>query len=83
MLLAEGDDANAASFDARLRGRLAAASQAELGFVIGYSAGVSRCRGGPDSLDAMLRRADAALYRAKDAGRDCTLDTGFGLLRAA
>jgi len=82
VLLAESDEANAARFDARLRERLAAASLAELGFVIGYSAGVSRCRGGPDSLEAMLRRADAALYRAKDAGRDQTLDTGFGLLQA-
>lgn len=83
VLLAEADEANAARFDARMRKQLAAASQAELGFVIGYSAGLSRCRGGPDSLEAMLRRADAALYRAKDAGRDRTLDTGFGLLQAA
>lgn len=82
VLLTESDQANAARFDTRLRERLAAASQAELGFVIGYSAGVSRCRGGPDTLEAMLRRADAALYRAKDGGRDRTLDTGFGLLQA-
>jgi diguanylate cyclase len=82
VLLVESDHANAARFDALMRERLAAASQAELGFVIGYSAGVSRCRGGPDSLEAMLRRADAELYRAKDAGRDRTLDTGFGLLQA-
>ena len=82
VLLSESDQANASRFDQRLRDRLAAASQAELGFVIGYSAGVSRCRGGPDSLEAMLRRADAALYRAKDGGRDRTLDTGFGLLQA-
>lgn len=82
VLLSESDQANAARFDHHLRERLAAASQAELGFVIGYSAGVSRCRGGPDSLEAMLRRADAALYRAKDGGRDRTLDTGFGLLQA-
>jgi diguanylate cyclase (GGDEF)-like protein len=83
VLLAEADEANATRFDARMRRQLAVASQAELGFVIGYSAGLSRCRGGPDSLESMLRRADAALYRAKDAGRDRTLDTGFGLLQAA
>lgn len=83
VLLSAADDASARRFDAGLRARLAAASQAELGFVVSYSAGVSRCRGGPDSLELMLRRADAALYRAKDAGRDRTLDTGFGLLQAA
>ena len=32
---------------------------------------------------AMLKRADAALYRAKDAGRARTLDTSFGVLQAA
>ena len=44
---------------------------------------MSHCRDAGDSLDAMLKRADAALYRAKDAGRARTLDTSFGVLQAA
>lgn len=37
-----------------------------------FSAGVACCEpGGSDSIEALLSRADAALYRAKDAGRAC------------
>ena len=36
------------------------------------SIGVTSWRGPEDSLDAMLGRADAALYRAKSQGRDQT-----------
>lgn len=36
------------------------------------SMGATAWRGGTDSLDAMLSRADAALYRAKGAGRNQT-----------
>ncbi|MEQ1438225.1 diguanylate cyclase [Fontimonas sp. SYSU GA230001] len=41
------------------------------GFRITISAGVTALGFPGDSLDAMMRRADAALYAAKAAGRDC------------
>jgi diguanylate cyclase (GGDEF)-like protein len=83
VLMAQADDEAARRFDQRLRLRLAEAALGELGFEIAYSAGVSHCRNADDTLDAMLKRADAALYRAKDAGRARTLDTSFGVLQAA
>ena len=83
VLIDDADDAAAQRFDRQLRARLSAASLEELGLAIDYSAGISRCHGPADTLEGMLRRADAALYRAKDAGRARTLDTSFGLLQAA
>jgi PleD family two-component response regulator len=40
---------------------------------ITVSAGVATYPAGPeiDSMDALVRAADEALYRAKDAGKDC------------
>ena len=40
---------------------------------ITVSAGVATYPSGPeiDSMDSLVRAADAALYRAKDAGKDC------------
>ena len=53
--------------------RTAAAAPAELRGTLPWrtvSIGVSALRDGPDSVDAMLLRADTALYRAKALGRD-------------
>jgi len=36
-----------------------------------FSAGVAQARPG-EALAAVMERADQALYRAKDEGRDCT-----------
>lgn len=41
--------------------------------VITVSLGVTSYRGGDDTVDDMFDRADAALYKAKDAGRNCIL----------
>ena len=55
------------------RMRTAATAPAELRGTLPrrtVSIGVSALRSGPDSVDAMLLRADTALYRAKALGRD-------------
>lgn len=57
------------SFDRRLRRRLHAASVAELGFALDYSAGMAVMEPGESSLAELMARADGALYEAKTAGR--------------
>jgi diguanylate cyclase (GGDEF)-like protein len=42
-----------------------------LGVTITVSAGISRLGGATDTMDALLTRADQALYGAKALGRDC------------
>jgi len=74
VLMGQAGHEAARAFDRRLRLRLALAAQRELGFELGYSAGIALRDTQGDTLVAMLRRADAALYRAKDAGRARTLD---------
>lgn len=56
-------------FDQRLRQRLHAASQKELGFVLDFSAGLAQLKTGEASLGDLMSRADAAMYTAKQAGR--------------
>lgn len=75
VLLTHGDETAATVFDARVREHLAVAAPRDLGFEVGYSAGVATRRSLDETLDSLLRRADATLYRAKAQGRDRTLDT--------
>jgi len=61
---------------ARIRERLRANPIDEVapGVVISFSAGIAECAGAHDTEPA-IERADAAMYRAKAAGRDRTLCT--------
>ncbi len=52
-------------------------------FGITLSAGVALCRAPADDPNDVLRLADAALYRAKAAGRDRTIFNGHALGRQA
>ena len=74
VLMNHADGVAARAFDARMRDYLADAAEPELGFAISYSAGIAIRHGPEDSLEAMLRRADATLYSAKAQGRSRTLD---------
>ncbi len=60
--------------------RIAGAGGAELGITI--SAGVAEHRTG-EGAEALVRRADAALYAAKDAGRDRVVSVRNPIPRAA
>lgn len=70
VMLSHTREAAALTFDQRLRQKLRQRSQAELGFVLEYSAGLSSQRQKDRTLEDLLRRADAALYEAKRAGRN-------------
>ena len=83
VLLAHADGAAALAFDARMRGYLAEAAERELGFALGYSAGIALREGNDDTLAALLKRADATLYTAKAQGRSRTLDARTLGLQAA
>jgi diguanylate cyclase (GGDEF)-like protein len=69
VLLARSQPDGATAFDRRLREALAAAALPQLGFALDYSAGWARLRAGDRHVHDLLARADAALYRAKEAGR--------------
>jgi diguanylate cyclase (GGDEF)-like protein len=67
VLLLRADATAARAFDTRLRRALANA--ASLPEPLGYSAGLALVSAGEQALDEVVRRADAALYRAKSEGR--------------
>ena len=69
ILLPMSDEAAARAFDMRLRASLAATAEARLGHALDYSAGLACAEGIDETLDALTRRADRALYLAKEAGR--------------
>ena len=83
VLMTHADNAAAGAFDARMRAYLAEVAEQELGFPIAYSAGIARRTSPDDTLAAMLRRADATLYSAKQQGRSRTLDAQGLRLRTA
>lgn len=74
ILMNHADHDAATAFDRRMRGYLAEAAPHELGHALSYSAGIAMRASPDDTLDAMLRRADAMLYNAKAQGRARTLD---------
>jgi diguanylate cyclase (GGDEF)-like protein len=74
VLMNHADNVAANAFDVRMRAYLAEAAQRELGFPLAYSAGIAIRNSAADTLEALLKRADAKLYSAKDQGRSRTLD---------
>lgn len=74
VLMNHADLAATNAFDRRLREQLSSGAERELGFAMTYSAGIAMRVGRDDTLQAMLGRADATLYRAKAQGRARTLD---------
>jgi diguanylate cyclase (GGDEF)-like protein len=75
VLMNHADLTAAHGFDQRLRESLADAAQRELGFDLSFSAGIAMRSSPVDTLEAMIKRADATLYAAKAQGRSRTLDS--------
>lgn len=73
VLLHRADGPAVLAYDLRLRRWLAEYGQPQLGFELSYSGGFTMRLAGADTIEAMLSRADAALYQAKALGRGCTL----------
>ncbi len=69
LVLARTGAEGAMAIDERLRVALLKQSEASLGFAVNYSAGFAQLRPGDRHVHDMLKRADAALYEAKRAGR--------------
>ncbi|WP_157271690.1 GGDEF domain-containing protein [Azohydromonas aeria] len=70
LVLRHCEQAQAVEIDARLRTLLQRASQAQLGIPVTFSSGLALLQDTDADLEALLRRADAALYAAKQAGRN-------------
>lgn len=70
VLLPHTREGAALAFDQRLRRQLRQRTEEALGFTLEYSAGLTALHRDDQHLDNLLRRADAALYEAKGAGRN-------------
>jgi diguanylate cyclase (GGDEF)-like protein len=69
VLLTHTDPASAQTFDQRLRKALLLAARAEFNIELNYSVGMTALRSADSGITALLKRADLALYTAKQAGR--------------
>ena len=69
VVLRRCDQAQARDVDSRLRESLRRAALASLGPPVTFSGGLALLQEGDADMQALLRRADAALYAAKRAGR--------------
>jgi diguanylate cyclase (GGDEF)-like protein len=83
VLMTHADNAAASAFDVRMRTYLTEVAEEELGFPLAYSAGIAMRVSPEDTLAAMVKRADATLYSAKEQGRSRTLDAQGLRLRSA
>ena len=83
VLITHADNAAASAFDVRMRTYLTEVAEQELGFPLAYSAGIAMRVSPDDTLAAMVKRADATLYSAKEQGRARTLDAQGVRLRSA
>jgi diguanylate cyclase len=83
VLMTHADNAAASAFDVRMRTYLTEIAEQELGFPLAYSAGIAMRTSVEDTLAAMVKRADAMLYTAKEQGRSRTLDAQGLRLRSA
>ncbi len=83
VLMTHAAAAAAKAFDLRMRAYLAEAAVSELGFALAYSAGIATNQGEGDALEAIVKRADEALYGAKAQGRSRTLEARDLRLQAA
>ena len=83
VFMTHADNAAAQAFDVRMRAYMAEAAEREIGFSLTYSAGIATRHGEGDTLEAIVKRADNALYGAKAQGRARTLDAQAPRLQAA
>ncbi len=73
VLLNRADIAAVQAYDQRLRDWLRLHAPSKLGFELSYSAGIAMRLSDADTIEAMLQRADGAMYQAKQQGRGMTL----------
>ncbi|MCF8211562.1 MAG: GGDEF domain-containing protein [Rhodoferax sp.] len=69
VLLPHGDATAGEGFDRRMRALLAAEAPAMLGYSMNFSSGLAVLDLNGESLESLMSRADAAVYRAKQGGR--------------
>lgn len=75
VLLPEADESAAEVVSTRLRGLLRDALQRQ--YKVTYSIGALTCIAPPESVDALIERADSLMYQAKHGGKDAIARAAF------